>query len=114
MRVLVVGAGRAGTRVIRQLQKNPNITVITVDPREQPYAVEAGFIEKVDVQEVVTPLTLEYILEQVHPDLVLLAAATEDLALGHAPGLDLLSDALREELASISDIPVIPVARTGV
>lgn len=112
MRVLVVGAGRAGTRVIRQLQKNPNITVITVDPREEPHAVQEGFIKQVDVQEVVTPLTLEYILDQVRPDLVLLAAATEDLALGHAPGLDLLSDALREELAAISDIPVIPVARS--
>ncbi len=112
MRVLVVGAGRAGARVIRQLQKNPEITVLTVDPRERPHAVEAGFIEGVDVREVVTPLTLEYVLERTQPDLVLLAAASEDLALGHAPGIDLLSEALREELAAISEVPVIAVARS--
>lgn len=40
MRVLVIGAGMVGARVLTQLKKNPCIEVVTVDPRERPYAVE--------------------------------------------------------------------------
>jgi hypothetical protein len=39
--------------------------------------------------------------------------ATEDMALGQAPGIDVLADALREEMAAISEIPLIVVARGG-
>ena len=113
MRVLVVGAGRAGARVIRQLRKNPAIEIITVDPRADSYAVEKGVIESPDIQEAFTPLTVDYVIDQAKPDLVLLAAATEDLGLGEAPGIDILADALRQELASASDIPMIEVARYG-
>ena len=55
MRILVVGAGRVGARVLRQLQKNPKLTVITADPHETPYAVQEGIIEKVDIRESLTP-----------------------------------------------------------
>ena len=48
MRVLVVGAGRVGARVILQLKKNSSLTVLTVDPRKRPYAVEQDVIESVD------------------------------------------------------------------
>jgi nucleoside-diphosphate-sugar epimerase len=113
MRILVVGAGRAGARVIEQLQKNPEITVITADPREEPQAVQEGIIPKVDILEVFTPLTLEFILKEARPDMILLAMATEDMALGQAPGIDVLADALREEMAAISEIPLIVVARGG-
>ena len=113
MRVLVVGAGRSGARVIRQLRKNPAIEIITADPRVDSYAVEHGVIESPDIQEAFTPLTVDYVLEQARPDLVLLAAATEDLGLGEAPGIDILADALRQELASASDVPMIEIARYG-
>lgn len=112
MRILVIGAGRAGTRVLRQLQKNPGLILLTADPRKDPYAVQQGIIAAVDISEALTPLTLDYVLEQAQPDLVLLTTTTEDLGLGKAPGIDILAGALREELAAIADVPVIAVART--
>ncbi|UCC85748.1 MAG: hypothetical protein JSV81_12885 [Anaerolineales bacterium] len=113
MRVLVIGAGRTGAQVLRQLQKNPDLTVLTVDPREKPYAVQQGIIAGIDIHEALTPLTLEYVLERTRPDLALLTTTTEDLGLGKAPGMDILAGALREELAAIAEVPVISVARTG-
>lgn len=112
MVVLVIGAGRTGAQVLRQLQKNPRITIKTLDPRERPFAIEEGIIESVDFRETLTPLSLDYVLEQAAPDLVVLASATEDMGLGHAPGMDILASALREELASLSGVPVLEVART--
>jgi hypothetical protein len=112
MRVLVIGAGRVGARALRQLQKNPNLTVITADPRDEPYAVQEGIIPDVDMREPLTPLNLDHILAQVQPDLVLLTRSTEDLGLGAAPGMDLLSGALGGELTVISDVPMIEVSRS--
>lgn len=111
-RILVVGAGRTGAKVLRQLQKNPDLTVITLDPRPRPYALEQGLIEQVDVVEALTPLTLDHIVNQVEPDLILLTTTTEDLGLGTASGLDILADALREELASVATVPLIQVSRS--
>jgi hypothetical protein len=73
--------------------------------------VEEGIIDKVDINEVLTPLTLETVLEQATPDLVLLAMATEDMGLGKSPGVEILADALREEISALSRVPVIDVAR---
>jgi dihydrodipicolinate reductase len=112
VRVLVVGAGRTGAGVIRQLRKNPNIEIITADPRPDSYAVEAGLIHAVDIAEAFTPLTVDYVLEKANPDLILLAMTTEDLGLGNAPGVDILAEALRLEVASASQIPLIEVARS--
>lgn len=114
MRVLVVGAGRVGARVLRQLQKNPELVVLVLDPRENPYALQEGIISKVDIREALTPLTLEHVVEQARPELILLTTTTEDLGLGKAPGLDILADSLKEEVAALSELPVIEVARRGV
>jgi hypothetical protein len=105
--------GRIGARVIRQLRKNPEIEIITVDPRADSYAVAEGLIEAVDIVEAFTPLTMDYIFGEAQPDLVLLATATEDMGLGHAPGIDILAEALRKEVASSSEIPLIQVDRFG-
>jgi hypothetical protein len=113
MRILVVGAGRTGARVIRQLRKNPKIEIVTADPREEVFAVQAGLIEAVDIREGFTPLTADYVLEKARPDLILLAMATEDMGLGAAPGVDILAEALRKEVASGSEVPLIEVARLG-
>jgi hypothetical protein len=113
MRVLVVGAGRTGVRVIRQLQKNLEIEIITADPRADAYALRKGFIEAVDIQEGFTPLTVDYVIEKAKPDLILLTTTTEDLGLGDAPGIDILAEALRKEVESASDVPLIQVARYG-
>ncbi|MGE4542505.1 MAG: hypothetical protein AB7D06_00215 [Pedobacter sp.] len=111
MRILVIGAGRTGANVLKQLRKNPLIEIITADPRKEHYAVDEGIIDQVDIHEVLTPLTLETVLEQAQPDLVLLAMATEDMGLGKAPGMDILAGALKEELCALSKVPVIEVAR---
>lgn len=112
MRILVVGAGRVGTQVLKQLQKNPALVVLTCDPMEEPLAVQTGVIAEVDIQETLTPLTLEYVLKKSRPDLILLTSVTEDFGLGKAPGIDVLVDSLKRELASISEVPLIEVART--
>ena len=111
MRVLVVGAGPSGTAVIRQLQKNPQLEVVVLDAGERPYAIEQGVIDRVDIHEVLTPLSLDFVLAKARPDLILWTLATEDLALGQAPGVDVLAQALRDEVASISEVPVVEVTR---
>lgn len=111
MRILVIGAGKTGAKVLKQLQKNPKIVIVTADPRQEHHAVKEGIIDKVDIHEVLTPLTLETVLDQARPDLVLLAMAAEDMGLGKAPGIEILADALKEELSALSTVPVIEVVR---
>ncbi len=111
MRILVIGAGEVGAQVLRQLQKNTQITIITADPRAKPDAVKQGIVPEVDIHDPLTPFNLEHMIEQVKPDLVLLTGTQEDLGMGTAPGLDLFSDQLREELAALSSVPMIQVAR---
>lgn len=113
MRILVVGAGQVGARVLRQLQKNPSLTIITNDPHQEPYAVKKGIIARVDIQETLTPLTLAYVIAQARPDLILLTSASEDFGLGTAPGVDVMVDSLKRELAAISTVPLIEVARVS-
>ena len=111
MRVLVAGVGRIGAKILLQLKKNPNIEVLTVDPRIKPYAVQEGIISNVDFREAITPIALEYVIKQAKPDLILVTTTMEDMGLGKAPGIDIFVEALRKELASIIDVPVIGVAR---
>lgn len=111
MRILVYGCGKTGEAVLAQLQKNPSIRPITVDPRERPAAVESGVVEAIDVAESLTPVNLEAIVAEWEPDLILLATTSSDLDLGNAPGIDMMLDSLWSELAAISEVPVIPVDR---
>jgi hypothetical protein len=113
MRVLVIGAGRTGSKVLRQLQKNPTLTIVTCDPREAPLAVQQGIIDQVDMQETLTPLTLNYVIAKAEPDLILLTSASEDFGLGTAPGVDVMVDSLKRELASLSTVPIIEVSRSS-
>ena len=112
MRVLVAGAGHVGAKVLLQLKKNPKLEVLTVDPRENPPAVQEGIIPEVDFREKLTLTALEEVIKQAKPDLVLVTTSTEDMGLGSAPGVDIYVETLRAELASIVDVPVIGVART--
>ena len=111
MRILVYGCGEAGTTVLRQLQKNPALDLITADPRERPAALESGLIDTVDIPEPLTPMNLDAIVAEWQPDLILLATTSSDLALGNAPGIDVMLDSLWTELATISEVPVIMVDR---
>lgn len=78
MRVLVVGAGHLGAQVIEQLKKNEHIEIVVADAHKEPHAVKAKIIEAVDLPVHITPLNFKEIVEQVDPDLVLLARTTED------------------------------------
>jgi len=110
VRVLVCGAGESGADVIRQLRKNKDIEILTLDPRENPAALAEGVIEKIDVAESLTPLTLDYVIDKVNPDLILLTTELEDLGLGNVAGIDVLSSSLGDELTMISPVPLIQVA----
>jgi hypothetical protein len=113
LRVLVVGAGRVGARVLLQLGKNPDLTVVTVDPRKEPFAVEEGIIPSVNYRRELTPGDLEPVIEEVAPDLVLVTTSPEDMGLEGVPGLEILVEALRGELEATAKVPVIAVSRSG-
>ena len=107
MRILVVGAGATGSEVIEQLKKNPSIEILVADARPSPPAVRKGVIDKVDFTEALTPLNMEHMLRQASPDLVLLAAAPNDLIDARIPGADLLARSMYEQLAIDSKWPVV-------
>ena len=113
MRVLVVGAGMVGARVLRQLKKNPRIEVVTVDPRDRPYAVEQGIIEDVDYHAELNTVELKETLSKVRPDLVLVTTSKEDMSRTGVSGLEVLVTALRNELEATAEVPIIAVARIG-
>ena len=113
LRVLVVGAGRVGARVLLQLAKNPYLTVATVDPREEPFAVKEGIIPSVNYRRELNPRDLEHVIAEVEPDLVLVTTSPEDMGLEGVPGLEILVEALRGELEATAKVPVIAVSRSG-
>ncbi len=113
MRVLVVGAGMVGARVLIQLKKNPRIEVVTVDPRERPYAVEQGIIEDVDYHVELNTVEIKDTLSEVRPDLVLVTTSKEDISRAGVSGLEVLVTGLRNELEATAEVPIIAVARIG-
>jgi hypothetical protein len=109
--VLVIGAGRVGARVLCQLQKNPNLKILTVDPRKEPYAVQKGIIKKIDYYESLTSYTLKKIVNDIKPDIVLITTASEDICPQKVPGIEILVESLRRELAALANVPIISVSR---
>ena len=109
MTILVVGAGKTGAEVLRQLSKNSSLRILILDPRDDPFAVREGIIAAVDYKEALTPLTIDSIVKNARPDLILLTSSPQDMGLGDAAGIDILSAALQDELATIADVPVIQV-----
>lgn len=114
MRVLVVGAGKVGARVLLQLKKNPEITAVTVDPRERPYAVEEGVIPSVDYHSELTPGDLKPIMEEVKPDVVLVTTSREDIGRTGIPGLEILVESLQGELEATANVPIVAVSRSWI
>jgi hypothetical protein len=110
--ILVVGVGKTGAEVLRQLLKNPKLRVVTLDPRDNPYAIQEHILDGVDFKEPLTPLSIDSIVKMARPDLVLLTTSPQDMGLGEAAGIDVLSAALHDELATIADVPVIKVMRS--
>ena len=57
MRIWLIGADQAGSEALRQLKKNPAVTVVVSDAADRPKAVSDGVIARVDMVESVTPVT---------------------------------------------------------
>lgn len=112
MLILVVGAGRVGAKVLLQLKKNPMIKVVTVDPREKPFAVTEGIINAVDYHSELSQGELKELFEEVKPDLVLVTTSTEDIGRTGVAGLEVLVEALKGELEATESTPIIAVSRT--
>ena len=74
----------------------------------------ARTVAAVDYRRSLTPLTLEHIVRQTQPDLILLTSTTGDMGLGQTAGVEMLTSALQDEVALTADVPVIEVARTSV
>ncbi|MBN1678129.1 MAG: hypothetical protein JW880_06280 [Candidatus Thermoplasmatota archaeon] len=109
MRVLVIGGGRLGAQVITQLRKNENIEIVVADAHKDPCTVKNGYIKAVDIPVHITPLNFKEIVEQVDPDLVLLARTTEDWEQTDVPMGTEYVMGMERELTKM-EISVLPVS----
>ncbi|MEZ4710914.1 MAG: hypothetical protein R3A44_27190 [Caldilineaceae bacterium] len=114
MRVWVIGAGRAGSSVLRQLQKNPNIEVVVSDPIEKPRAVLDGLIDKVDIVERITLLNVNDYARRLRPDLVLITTGAGSQSFGNVAGGAAFAEALNYEISSASDFPCLVISRSNI
>lgn len=113
MKILVVGAGIIGAKVIKQLRKNPEIEMIIVDSRDTPFSIEEGLIDSIDFRVELRPVELEPIIRKIKPDIVLITTSAQDIGRSSIPGLDILVEALSNELEATSKVPIIAVSRSG-
>lgn len=114
MRVWLIGAGRAGSAILRQLRKNPDIEVIVSDPLEKPRALLDGLIEKVDIVERVTLLNVNEVARRVRPDLILISTGAGSQSFGNVSGGAAFAEALNYEISSASDYPCVVVSRSNI
>jgi dTDP-4-dehydrorhamnose reductase len=109
MKVLVIGAGKLGLRVINQLRKNPRMDIVVADAHEKPEAVSEGAIRSVDVLVHVTPLNFMEVVDRVKPDLVILARTTEDWEQTDVPMGSEYVAGMEQELTR-TNVAVLPVS----
>ncbi|MFP3951172.1 MAG: hypothetical protein ACLFVP_03395 [Candidatus Bathyarchaeia archaeon] len=111
MKILVVGAGKIGSKVIKQLQKRSEIEIYTVDPRENPYALEKELVEKIDYSVDLVPSEIIKLVNKLDPDLVLVTTSKDDISDTGIQGMELLVESLNNELEAASKYPIISVSR---
>jgi saccharopine dehydrogenase-like NADP-dependent oxidoreductase len=111
LKILVVGAGRIGSKVIKQLKKSTKIRFYTIDPRENPQALEQEIVEKIDFSVDLIPGEIIKIINDLRPDLVLVTTSKEDISKTGVQGIDILVESLNNELESASEYPIISVSR---
>jgi hypothetical protein len=107
MRIWLIGAETTGAATLRQLQKNPEITVVVSDPSPRPLAVREGLISKVDFQETVNSVNINQLARRIRPDLILLSPPEGGSGLGALEGGQALAQALNYEIGTHSEYPVI-------
>jgi predicted dinucleotide-binding enzyme len=114
MRIWLIGAGQIGTAILRQLHKNPDITVVVSDPSPSPQAVQEGVIEKVDLVETVTPVSVNRLARRIRPDLILLSPPADDKNLSALEGGQAMAQALHYEISVTSEYPVIILSQSNI
>jgi hypothetical protein len=107
MRIWLIGADKIGSEALRQLQKNPAITVIVSDASDRPKAVSDRVIAKVDMVENVTPGNINQLSRRVRPDLILIDAGAASRAMRGVSGGQFFAEALQSEIATMSEIPCL-------
>ncbi len=107
MRIWLIGAGSVGTATLRQLQKNPDITVIVSDASDNPLAVREGLIDGVDYVSSVNSANINQLARRIRPDLILLSPPEGGVGLGALEGGQALAQALNYEISTRSTYPVI-------
>jgi len=107
MRIWLIGADEAGSEVLRQIQKNPNIEVIVTDTTDHPKAVLDHVIEKVDAVEKVTQVNINILAKRIRPDLILIDSGAAKRNLSRLSGAMVYAEAFQNEIAAISDFPCI-------
>jgi FlaA1/EpsC-like NDP-sugar epimerase len=105
MRIWLIGAGQAGTAVLRQLRKNEELEVIVTAVTDTPQAVKDGVLGKVDYVETVTSLNINSLARRIRPDLILVDPTIA--ALGRVSGGATFSQSMMEEMAASSDYPCV-------
>lgn len=107
MRIWLIGADQAGSEVLRQLRKNPAITVVVSDALERPKAVADGVIARVDMVENVTALNINHLARRIRPDLILIDAGAAKRAMGRISGGMVFTEAMQTEMAAASETPCL-------
>ena len=107
MRIWLIGADEAGSEVLRQIQKNPNIEVIVTDTTDRPKSVLDRVIEKVDAVENVTQVNINTLAKRLRPDLILIDSGAAKRNLSRLSGAMVYAEAFQNEMAAISDFPCI-------
>ena len=92
---------------LRQLKKNPAITVIVSDALERPRAVVDGVIAKVDMVENVSSLNINLLARRIRPDLILIDPGAARRAMGRVSGGLVFTEAMQGEMAATSETPCL-------
>ena len=107
MRIWLIGADQAGSEVLRQLKKNPAITVIVSDAAARPRAVADGIIAQVDIVENATALNINQLARRIRPDLILIDAGAARRAMSRVTGGMVFTEAMQSEMAATSETPCL-------
>ena len=108
MRVLVIGAEKLGTQVIKQLKKIPGVEIVVADCRSDAHAVKEGVVEKVDHVVHVTALNFSDVVEQADAEFVVLARTVQDWQKADTPMGSEYVAGMERELTKF-DVAVLPV-----
>jgi hypothetical protein len=109
MRVWLIGADEGGIKALRQLQKGRDVEVFVSARSERPRAVAENVIDRVNYVEHVTSVNINSLARRIRPDLILIDAGADERNYGRMTGGLVFSDALTNEVATVSEYPCLIV-----